>query len=658
MSSQSRAVGHLRVPPHPPDYRVLGKRPDASPDRHYQRNQGIESRIDDLGSSLGENTSPRCRLKKKKKKNKRGLIDGMLDAIGGAFDAFINKLNCITENFGKLKVEIEGKNINKDKNIVDKLISSSDDPSDDESEDDDPTGGLSSASTTSSTLSCSSDSTAYEVTASCEPTSITSASSTTKSTTCLPMTTITTTRCSVTDTTTAVTNTPTPTQADLSGKGSYGGGCPSADGGWVTLGAVDCGKIPTNTVSAAPTASDASALRREYNLDEHKNELPTDSLALLPAYGAQLTKFLTDIARQLTKTRRWLAHKKGETTGKWYGFVNERTAAGVTGLFGCTSVMIVSNKGVYASHIYENPVFLNQHKEGKTVPSAEDYFRKATFDALVNGNSASGMLEPIKDLVGTAEKPGPLHHVFKPKIFLITPFKHGASGPFTYATRVKWLSDQLFGYLYPDGLGEKPSTLGYKVPAQYIAESASSPPGKAILEATQIDRYDKVGQELRPVGRWRLWVNGKETVTWECSISTSSKHPSSSLSPTTHSSTTKTTTKSTTSSTTTATASGPEPLPSDPSLVEDTKCYEHANASATKIDKDIIRKLADKCEKISDNAYSAEWDLGKDDGEPYYFAQVYVDSQCDAPAQNPQYPMKGYSCRTLIKENFEELRVG
>ncbi|KAH7461678.1 hypothetical protein FOMA001_g18746 [Fusarium oxysporum f. sp. matthiolae] len=62
----------------------------------------------------------------------------------------------------------------------------------------------------------------------------------------------------------------------------------------------------------------------------------------------------------------------GLTSGHFVGApqVGGWSAAGVNGIYGCTAVLIVSNMGVYTSHIWENPCFIED--VGK--PSSDDFF--------------------------------------------------------------------------------------------------------------------------------------------------------------------------------------------------------------------------------------------------------------------------------------------
>ncbi|KAL4962252.1 uncharacterized protein BDV14DRAFT_202914 [Aspergillus stella-maris] len=274
---------------------------------------------------------------------------------------------------------------------------------------------------------------------------------------------------------------------------------------------------PARTVDALPipTASYQHNDLKQRDEDEDpsdKDSLPSSPLPSLPDYGSELTEYLQSITEGLTKKNKWLDHKQADTFGTWFPFTDHKTAAGVTGLYGCTAVMIISREGVYAAHIYEDPVFITQGKFGNMIPTTESVFRKASFDALVNGDedsassASSSKSKPIKDLIGTDAAPGPLHHSLS------------GIGPLMYAKRIQWLSDQLHACIYPPGTKDnKPTAHAYKIASQKIAETPNAIPGKAIMESTPIHRYEVRGEndQLTAFGCWRLWVNGKEAADWE-----------------------------------------------------------------------------------------------------------------------------------------------
>ncbi|KAL3469711.1 hypothetical protein BJX99DRAFT_264956, partial [Aspergillus californicus] len=149
---------------------------------------------------------------------------------------------------------------------------------------------------------------------------------------------------------------------------------------------------------------------------------------------------------------------------------------------------------------------------------------KAALGGLIDEDSGSSSnsitSDPIKDLVGTTENPGPLHYMHHPQIYIISPAKY-AGGPLLYGKRAQWLAGQLHAYLNPDGSAghnQKPTgTINpYAIVAKYRAESVTDLAGKAMMEFRRwiIGKWG-MGTDPVPVARWRLWVGGKEAASWE-----------------------------------------------------------------------------------------------------------------------------------------------
>lgn len=291
--------------------------------------------------------------------------------------------------------------------------------------------------------------------------------------------------------------------------------CPAGTAEWVTVAPVNCLKIPIST--AAP----AAATPRKDSLVQTppKADHPTSPLLDYPKMSKELDDYMVGVLIKLNTQRKWYIHASNEVSGKWYGFQDFKTAAGMARLHGCTAVFIVSKQGVYVSHIYEMPMFVREPSPGQFVSAPDEFFRKNTFEALVHGEQ-SEFLQPMEGLVGTKEQPGPLHFTNQPKIFIVTPSANleDRNGPIMYPEKVAMLSDLLHGYLYPSGseqYSQEPMTLPYKIPTQVMSEDPRNTDGKATMEASKLVRYDRVGDELIPVGRWRLWVNRIEAATWE-----------------------------------------------------------------------------------------------------------------------------------------------
>jgi hypothetical protein len=110
----------------------------------------------------------------------------------------------------------------------------------------------------------------------------------------------------------------------------------------------------------------------------------------------------------------WVS-QDGDASGHWYDYPAwGQLAVGVNGIYGCTAVFIMSEKGVYMSHIWENPVFI----DGDWNPTDDASFTTNTFNALRDGTAYA---QSITALVGTDDAPGVLNAIYAPKVFVLTP---------------------------------------------------------------------------------------------------------------------------------------------------------------------------------------------------------------------------------------------
>ncbi|KAL3442630.1 hypothetical protein BJX65DRAFT_312666 [Aspergillus insuetus] len=685
--------------------------------------------IKNLFPKLGKGSAPGCPSKRK-----RGLFDGLLDLAGDAIDTIANALSCITQNLKRLKTELDGKNIQGVKDILNKLISPDRSPNSpgDNPPDDDPNSSTSSTSTSSSSSSstCTSDTTAYQVTVLCQPTSITFDGSTVSTTTCSPTTTITTSGCSVTDTTTTVSR--------------------GLDNPWTH----QLSRLSTSTVAALPTASQgaisfgSNRSRKDSILVKRVDEPPTESpLPDLDPGSDLLNEYLTEISRRMFRETQWLLYLRVDVRGKWYPFTEQKTAAGVGPLYGCTSVFIVSRMGAYLAHIFEIPVSIMDDEEG-IFETPDFHFHKWSFNALARGGPEFPG-EPIQALIGTDENPGPLHYSLEPRVFVVTPFEEGLKeGNLEYEDRAVWLTDQFRDFLYPHGCADQnqPLLAGYEQVGKQEAQKLDNPAGKAIVEATPIQFWLETGDQQLAVGRWRLWLGGKKIAQYDfwdpesvsagdtdgsattsaggqavvrarhlggpqrvCPVSFSSTTPSTFIT-TTKSSTTESLTTTTTTtktrtrphgpagqppsftlptatvtrphgpagqppgfnlptapqepptSTTADSNTPPQPIPATP--LPRIFCYEEENVKPAPIDKVAVQHLADFCSRglkgdeldLGSGSKPVKINAASPEGFPFYYVDIsYVDSCSDGttPRQNPQFPMVGYTCASIITEIFK-----
>ncbi|OBS20020.1 hypothetical protein FPOA_11741 [Fusarium poae] len=199
------------------------------------------------------------------------------------------------------------------------------------------------------------------------------------------------------------------------------------------------------------------------------------------------------------------------TTGHWVGAPLDDgwSAAGVNGIYGCTAVLIVSNLGVYTSHIWEVPGFID---EVDFRPTSDDFFETNVFQVLRNGaldatdiTSATG----ISTLIGTDGAPGPLHSQFEPQVFVVTPFNTNQSpenpSMYRYEARAKQLSDQVTDMI-PGALAR--GVYGYW-PLNGHVSTGGGYRGRTIVEFDMLDGLiasEEDPNKHQAIGRWRFWV--------------------------------------------------------------------------------------------------------------------------------------------------------
>ncbi|CBF70112.1 hypothetical protein AN6134.2 [Aspergillus nidulans FGSC A4] len=492
---------------------------------------------------------------------------------------------------------------------------------------------------------------------------------------------------------------PTPAPTQLCEPGDCGDVCSAGGGAWVTLSPVDCGNIPTTTVTALPTESqtynsviDLSIRRREYELLRRED----DNVKPLPNTQQE---HLIDIYRRLTSETAWFNFPRVSTAGMWFAFPEKAsTVLGIKGLYGCTSVIIVSSKGVYISHIWEKPTFINRDEEGRIYETDEEYFKKYSFDALTQGGEEFDNVEPISSLVGTLANPGPLHPKNTPRVFVVTHTTEDGKR-LEYEYRVSLLAELFTAFLYQSSAwgipqGADGQTVGYQPGPRDLAEGDNAHWGKVILEVSPIDHVLQAGNQHVAVGRYRLWVSGTrvdDTEFWTfphvpaqvqqrdvsynevcpmiTSSSTASPNPSTFI---------------TTTSVRPVNPPGQPPgftlptyVPPKPTnnaegtlsanmdLVSERICFEEDDFVPAKLDQANVEDVAELCRDgqgpINDNTM-----LGPDDErieyslasgnspheEPWYVVDVEWVKGCEGPAQNVHHPMVGRNCHQLIVDNF------
>ncbi|KAL9088623.1 MAG: hypothetical protein Q9165_006143 [Trypethelium subeluteriae] len=238
-------------------------------------------------------------------------------------------------------------------------------------------------------------------------------------------------------------------------------------------------------------------------------------------------RYVADLSKAISEEDQWVHHvwTDGMATSRTFRYdpENMKTASGVKGMFGCTSVIIASQRGTYLSHIWEGPTFV---KNAAGDESKEDVFWEHSFESLREGNDEDPLDQsfPLTYLTAPGEI---LNTESSPVIFIITPYTLESERQddhimteLRYEDRVKELARGL-AKLVPSV--EPPVIVGYDRADENATEAdeleqegPAGFAGRAIVEVEQ-KRWDISGPDGRSlcfkrppfVGTWRLWVEDR-----------------------------------------------------------------------------------------------------------------------------------------------------
>lgn len=288
-----------------------------------------------------------------------------------------------------------------------------------------------------------------------------------------------------------------------------------------------------------------------FNLTERDIPMPTDSVAdVYQAVRHPRNKDkLRDVEHDLgyIKTQGSFAvAKKGLTSSRFEPYLANEINILVQGLRGCTSIMVVSRQGAWASHMWESPGF--------TVRFQEDVIDYMLYGRL-NGEANT---QPLSALVN--------QQVFgdqTTRIFIMTPatidldLKENLPG--ASLTQNQGDNIALFGPQYPDGWADRLTPLNSflgsimpNVPIDYFVyrrETGNLNSGNAFGSATIVysndqgldDDYDDLPPP--PKATWACYMQGKlmGSDRWDASPAQGGPSPSPSTTTSTSSSTSSST---------------------------------------------------------------------------------------------------------------------
>ncbi|KIL83907.1 hypothetical protein FAVG1_12884 [Fusarium avenaceum] len=310
-----------------------------------------------------------------------------------------------------------------------------------------------------------------------------------------------------TEATTTEATTTTSSETIVCASGSCGGGsCPVGLGSGGSMPKrmhsiprdVKCQDIPTTTIDGPlPTGP--------ISLDGSKQD---EGLKARMFFDGDITPNPDYIDGVSMNTETIWDDQSGLTTGHFIGAPLDDgwSAAGVNGIYGCTAVLIVSNLGVYTSHIWEVPGFLDRVDYK---PTSDDFFETNVFEVLRDGTLDATTATGISTLIGTESAPGPLHSQFEPHVFVVTPFNTNQrpENPslFRYEARADQLANQVAGII-PGAISG--GVHGY-LPIGQVESTGKGFLGRTIVEFDMLDGFiasDQDPTKLQALGRWRFWV--------------------------------------------------------------------------------------------------------------------------------------------------------
>ncbi|KAF4342832.1 hypothetical protein FBEOM_3241 [Fusarium beomiforme] len=254
-----------------------------------------------------------------------------------------------------------------------------------------------------------------------------------------------------------------------------------------TSGDLSIHELSPRILPAGPSVEKPKLSDRAFPLDQPRKD---------PGYVSTVSLFF--------HPSNWVGQRQ-MASGTWYDFpIAGRATFGVNGIYGCTAVIIVSSLGTYISHIWENPVFIDSNWN----PTSDAFFQQNSFAAIRDGVDGA---TSISSLLGTDARPGPLHAVYSPKIFVLTPFTNPILESVTtrlrYQNRANWLADRLKRLIR----GSESFVMGYTRSSREESLADLGYMGRAFVEVDMLQHVIR-SEHAAPndpglsIAQWRLWI--------------------------------------------------------------------------------------------------------------------------------------------------------
>ena len=238
----------------------------------------------------------------------------------------------------------------------------------------------------------------------------------------------------------------------------------------------------------------------------HVNNLSKRTLRTPADYGGDTTAFLLSEYA----FAEWLDIHAGLSTGWGRSLINQRYDAAVHGLYGCTSIVVISRTAVWISHFWEVPSFrATSANWGQPRVQADiDNFNDQVIEQMQNGGPN------IAGLTQFTAPGGQFHSLQNPVWAIVTPRANdGVASTYRYDPEVTAIRGVL-GSLFP---GAPPVVVDYVANSDPIAQ-ASTATGKILVQydpfqALMTDPNDSCNVFQQAI--FRLWVEDRPTWVWQ-----------------------------------------------------------------------------------------------------------------------------------------------
>ncbi|RYP73619.1 hypothetical protein DL771_003507 [Monosporascus sp. 5C6A] len=226
----------------------------------------------------------------------------------------------------------------------------------------------------------------------------------------------------------------------------------------------------------------------------------------------------------------------GGLTSNFVGFYGNPASLAVSGLYGCTSVIAVSKRGAWVSHIWEVPLFTHRWDDQNPPTDLEqrDIFQNQVLTPLHAGTSVNHVFGLAQMRDPSAGDDQPISHYLEddadPHVFIFAPYKRGEFGTPNYNNEFPTGLPEAWGQ--DDGLPSKNQQIENEIKAIFSAQNGLHVPYEKVLYAprqwadplVQEDigdsNYDnhrgKVLVQYQPAkscrekASWRIWFEGHE----------------------------------------------------------------------------------------------------------------------------------------------------